>query len=163
MRTRFTSVLTMVAALALVTAGVALAATLKVSSASNPTLGKIVVSSGGLTLYHNTKETNGKIACNGACLATWPPLLVTKTEVLRAGPGINASKLGRIKRPDGHFQATYYGQPLYRFSGDSVRGDVNGEGLGGIWFVLKTNGALAKPSSPSTTTTGTTTTTPYGY
>jgi len=153
----------MVAALALVTAGVALAATLKVSSASNPTLGKIVVSSGGLTLYHNTKETNGKIACNGACLATWPPLLVTKTEVLRAGPGINASKLGRIKRPDGHFQATYYGQPLYRFSGDSVRGDVNGEGLGGIWFVLKTNGALAKPSSPSTTTTGTTTTTPYGY
>lgn len=163
MRTRFTSVLTMVAALALVTAGVALAATLKVSSASNPTLGKIVVSSGGLTLYHNTKETNGKIACNGACLATWPPLLVTKTEVLKAGPGINASKLGRIKRPDGHFQATYYGQPLYRFSGDSVRGDVNGEGLGGIWFVLKTNGALAKPSSPSTTTTGTTTTTPYGY
>lgn len=163
MRTRFTSVVTMVAALALVTAGVALAATLKVSSASNPTLGKIVVSSGGLTLYHNTKETNGKIACNGACLATWPPLLVTKTEVLRAGPGINASKLGRIKRPDGHFQATYYGQPLYRFSGDSVRGDVNGEGLGGIWFVLKTNGALAKPSSPSTTTTGTTTTTPYGY
>ncbi len=161
MRTRFARFVTVFAALALVTAGVALAATLKVNSASNPTLGKIVVSSGGLTLYHNTKETNGKIVCKGACLATWPPLLVTKTEALKAGPGINAAKLGRIKRPDGHFQVTYYGEPLYRFSGDSVRGNVNGEGIGGIWFALKTNGALAKPASPGTTTTGTTTTTHY--
>ena len=163
MRTQFVRVLTLFAALALVTAGVALAASFTVKSANNATLGKVVVNAKGLTLYHNTQE-HGKIVCTGACATTWPPLLTTKTAKLKAGPGVNASKLGRIKRPDGHYQVTYFGKPLYRYFGDSVRGDVNGEGLGGIWFALKTNGALAKPSSPGMTTSpGTTSTTPPGY
>ena len=157
MTTRLARVLALVVAVALVGAGVALAAAVTVKSTNNSTYGKLVVNSSGLTLYHNTKE-KGSIKCTGACATTWPPLLVGKTAKVKAGPGINLAKLGKIKRPDGRYQATYFGKPLYRYAGDSAGGTVNGEGLGGIWFAIKTGGGLAKtPSS------GTTTTSPSGY
>jgi predicted lipoprotein with Yx(FWY)xxD motif len=105
-------ILTLAVALALVGAGAALAATV-VKSAKNPAFGKIVVNSSGLTLYHNTKE-KGSIVCTGSCAKTWPPLLVGKTAKLKVGPGVKVAHVGKIKRPDGHFQATYYGKPLYR-------------------------------------------------
>ena len=109
--------------------------------------------------------------CTGSCASVWPPLLTTKKAKLKAGPAIRAAKLGRIKRPDGRYQVTYFGFPLYRYAGDSKAGETKGEGLGGIWFAVKTNGKLAKPASPGSTTTGTTgatttgttTTNPYGY
>jgi predicted lipoprotein with Yx(FWY)xxD motif len=163
MSTKFTPIVALFAALALVTAGVALAAAVTVKSKNNATLGKVVVNSSGKTLYRNTKEKKGLIKCTGSCAVTWPPLLVGKNAKLKAGLGIKAAKLGKIKRPNGRFQVTYYGHPLYRYAGDSSPGNVNGEGLGGIWFALKTNGALAKTTSTSTATTTTTTTSTTGY
>jgi predicted lipoprotein with Yx(FWY)xxD motif len=160
MSTRFARVVAVFAALALVGAGVAVAAAVTVNSAKNPTLGKIVVNSRGFTLYHNTKE-KGSIKCTGSCTAIWPPLIVGKSATVKAGPGINAAKLGKIKRPDGRFQVTYFGKPLYRYAPDSKPGNTNGEGIGGIWFALKTSGGLAKTTSG--TTTNTTTSTIPGY
>ena len=163
MSTKLARSVALAAALALIVAGAAFAAAITVKSTTNATLGAIVINAGGKTLYHNTKEKNGSIKCTGYCLKVWPPLLVGKAAKLKAGAGITASKLGRVKRPDGRFQVTYYGKPLYRYYGDNAPGDVNGEGIGGIWFAIATNGTLAKPSSTSTTTsTGTTTTNPYG-
>lgn len=162
MSTKLARSVALVAALALIVAGAAFAAAITVKSTNNATLGTIVVSAGGRTLYHNTKEKKGSIKCTGYCLKVWPPLLVSKTAKLKAGAGIKASKLGKVKRPDGHYQVTYYGEPLYRYSGDSTPGTVNGEGIGGIWFAIKTNGALAK-STTTTTTNTTTTTTSTGY
>ena len=158
MSIRLARIVALFAAFALVGAGVALAAAVTVNSAKNPTLGKIVVSSSWFTIYHNTKE-KGSIKCTGACAKIWPPLLVGKSEKVKAGPGINLAKLGKIKRPNGRFHVTYYGKPLYRYAPDTKPGSINGEGIGGIWFALKTNGALAKAAS--TTTTNTTTTTGY--
>jgi predicted lipoprotein with Yx(FWY)xxD motif len=164
MKTRFVRVLTVISALALMTARAALAAAVTVRTGNDATLGTVVVNSGGLTVYHNTKETHGKIVCTGSCATTWPPLLVGQKAMLKAGHGIKAADLGRIKRPDGRFQVTYFGMPLYRYAGDAKAGQANGESLGGIWFAIRPNGKLAKPSSSgtSTTTTTTTTTTP-GY
>jgi len=34
--------------------------------------------------------------------------------------------------------------PLYRFAGDAAPGDTNGQGSGGSWFVIGTNGKLIK-------------------
>jgi predicted lipoprotein with Yx(FWY)xxD motif len=156
MSTRFARVVALFAALALVGAGVALAAAVTVKSTKNPTFGRIVVSSRRFTLYHNTKE-KGSIKCTGACAKIWPPLLVGKTQGVKAGPGINPAKLGRIKRPNGLLQVTYYGKPLYRYAPDTQPGTVKGEGIGGIWFAVKANGALAKTASGMTTSTNTTT------
>ncbi len=162
MSTRLARVVAVFAALALVGAGVALAATLTVKSAKNPTFGRIVVNSSGFTLYHNTKE-KGSIKCTGSCAKVWPPLVVAKKAKLKAGPGIRVAKLGRIKRPDGRFQVTYFGKPLYRYAPDKKRGDVKGEGIGGIWFALKTTGGLTKKPTSTGTTPTTTSTNPYGY
>jgi len=161
MSIRLARIVALFAAFALVGAGVALAAAVTVNSAKNPKLGKIVVSSSGFTLYHNTKE-KGSIKCTGACAKIWPPLLVGQSEKVKAGPGINLAKLGKIKRPNGRFQVTYYGKPLYRYAPDTKSGTVKGEGIGGIWFAIKTNGAVVKAPISGGTTPTTTSTIP-GY
>jgi predicted lipoprotein with Yx(FWY)xxD motif len=42
-----------------------------------------------------------------------------------------------IKRDDGTQQWTYKNKPLYTWSGDIEQGDMNGDGLGGVWHVAK--------------------------
>ena len=109
---------------------------------SNSALGKILVDAQGRTLYHNTKESASVIVCTGSCASTWPPLVAPGA--LAAGvPGA----LGTVSRPDGTTGVTYGGEPLYRFSGDSAPGDTNGQGVGGVWFVV----TAAAASSPATT------------
>ncbi len=96
--------------------------------------GGVLTRTDGRTLYANTVDTAAKITCVGACAATWPPILGPA----KAGAGIDASKLGTAKRPDGTKQATYNGHPLYVFSQDAATGDQNGEGIAdgaGAWHV----------------------------
>jgi predicted lipoprotein with Yx(FWY)xxD motif len=128
-----------------------------VKTASVGTLGKVVVSSTGRTLYHYTDEQKGKIDCAGGCSKLWPPLLVKAGAKPVAGPGVTASKLGVLKRPDGTYQVTYGGLGLYRYSGDKKVGDSNGEGLEQAWFavspaakIVKDTGAASTASSGST-------------
>lgn len=120
-------------ALALVAAPAG-AATLRVGTARNATLGeRILVTGSGLSLYTLSAETRGRFVCTDAsCLGTWPPLL------LRGGATpTGVRSLGAIRRPDGRRQVTYRGRPLYRFAGDARRGDVEGEGFRdvGTWHV----------------------------
>lgn len=50
--------------------------------------------------------------------------------------------IGIISATDGSPQATYDGRPLYYFAGDQVAGDVNGQNVGGVWFVATTDGQI---------------------
>ncbi|HVB11319.1 MAG TPA: stalk domain-containing protein [Bacillota bacterium] len=111
-------------------------------------LGQIVVDGSGITLYHLTRDTATTSACYAECAATWPPLLTTGTPV--AGPGLVGS-LGTLTRTDGTMQVTYNGMPLYRYAGDSHIGDANGQGVGGIWFVVAPAAAGAAPNGGGTT------------
>ncbi len=102
--------------------------------ATAPSLHKTVLTNTkGLTLYTLSGETNGKFICTGSCLKTWPPLLVA-AGTKPTGP----VKLGTIKRPEGKTQVTYKGMPVYTFSGDSRKGEANGEGLRdvGVWHAV---------------------------
>lgn len=154
------------ALLAIVGAGVlAIAATgaatkATVSAVSNGTLGKIIVDSSGLTLYHYTDDHGNVVKCVGSCAAQWPPVLIAKNAKPVAGSGIKASKLGTVKRPDGTMQVTYGGYALYRFAGDTKKGQVNGQGVEKEWYAVAPSGALVKAvpaaasagtSSPSST------------
>ena len=56
------------------------------------------------------------------------------------GDGVDASLLGTVAHPGAGTQVTYNGWPLYLFSGDSDPGDTNGQGQGGVWFVLDPTG-----------------------
>jgi predicted lipoprotein with Yx(FWY)xxD motif len=103
---------------------------------ANTSLGTILVDGQGRTLYHRTDETATHIVCTGVCATTWPPLFAEGT----VGVG-SVGQLSTVKRPDGQGQAAASGQPLYTYSGDSKAGDTNGQGVGGIWFVIKAQGA----------------------
>jgi predicted lipoprotein with Yx(FWY)xxD motif len=93
----------------------------------------VLTNTRGLTLYTLSGETGGKFICTGACLKSWPPLLVTAGTKPK-GP----VKLGTIKRPEGKTQVTFKGMPVYTFSGDSKKGEANGEGLKdvGVWHAV---------------------------
>jgi predicted lipoprotein with Yx(FWY)xxD motif len=104
------------------------------AEATAPSLHKTVLTNTkGLTLYTLSGEKNGKFICTGACLKAWPPLLVAAGTTPK-GP----VALGTVKRPEGKTQVTYKGAPVYTFSGDSKKGEANGEGLKdvGVWHAV---------------------------
>ena len=145
-------ILFILAAAALAAASLAGGAVLPtVKTASVGTLGKVVVSASGRTLYHYTDETKGKVDCTGACAKLWPPLLVKAGAKPVAGSGIAAAKLGVVKRPDGTFQVTYGGLGLYRYSGDTKAGDAKGEDLENSWYAVSPLAKIvkAKPAAGS--------------
>jgi predicted lipoprotein with Yx(FWY)xxD motif len=113
--------------------------------ASNSGLGKILVSSKGLTLYLFKKDAGTKSTCTGTCAIDWPPLRASGKPL--AGTGLSTSKVGTTARSDGKPQVTYNGHPLYRFAGDSAPGQTNGEGIsafGAAWFAVSPGGNQIK-------------------
>lgn len=113
-------------------------------------LGKILVTAQGQSLYLFAPDTRGKSTCYGSCATYWPPLLSSGKPT--AGAGVKGSLLGVTVRKDGKRQVTYNGHPLYTYIGDSAAGKTSGEGLnlsGGLWWVLSPAGKAVKntPSS----------------
>jgi predicted lipoprotein with Yx(FWY)xxD motif len=111
--------------------------TLKLADTS---LGSVLVDGKGMTLYLFTKDSPNTSACSGQCLVAWPPLVGKPT----AGSGVDDSKLGSFVRTDGSTQATYNGWPLYYWKGDTKAGDVSGQNVSGVWFVLNHDGEPVK-------------------
>jgi predicted lipoprotein with Yx(FWY)xxD motif len=145
----------------LIAALVALAAGLGAAAATTaPTvrmrstaLGDVLVSASGRTLYGSSTGMKGVESCTGSCLTTWPPLLIAARAKPVAGVGVSSSLLGTLERPGGKLQITYRGRALYRFSGDTKAGELNGQGLDGIWHAVAPSGApvtkSVKTSSPA--------------
>jgi predicted lipoprotein with Yx(FWY)xxD motif len=123
----------------------------KVATASSP-LGKILVDGRGRTLYLFAKDRNGKSTCSGSCAVYWPPLIASGKP--KAGAGARQSLLGTTRRADGRLQVTYRHHPLYRYAGDSAKGQTNGQGLnasGGLWWVLSPAGnKISSRAAPAT-------------
>ncbi len=106
-------------------------------------LGPILTDGSGMSLYMFTPDRRNVSNCEGACLAAWPPVM------LKAGEGLDdvavegnlrRSLLGVAMRFDGSRQVTYNGFPLYYWARDRAAGDVTGQWVGGIWFVLNADG-----------------------
>lgn len=117
------------------TAGAASAASLAVATTS---LGDIVVDSEGYTLYLYEPDPTGSSTCINACASSWPPALVTGTPT--AGPGVTG-ELTTTTRADGTTQLVFGGHPLYRYSLDKAPGEVKGQDVGEVWYVLSPSGA----------------------
>ena len=115
--------------------------------------GDLLVDAQGMTLYKNVKDKPGAFACTDACLTMWPPLLAPAGARPTTAAALPAA-LSTVGRPDGATQVTYNGAPLYLFANDHNPGDVNGQGVGGVWSVVS-----ATVASAATTTTGRTVTT----
>lgn len=115
------------------------AATLALKMADS-SLGSILVDGKGMTLYLFTKDSPNTSACTGQCLVNWPPLIGKPT----MGAGVDDSKLGSFTRADGSVQATYNGWPLYYWKNDTKAGDVTGQNVQTVWFVLDRDGNAVK-------------------
>jgi predicted lipoprotein with Yx(FWY)xxD motif len=153
------------ALIAVVATALAAGSSLTLGSNADSMLGKpVVVNPQGRTLYHLNPETSRHLLCKSKeCLTNWPPLTVKSAKTkLKAGSGVSG-KLGLLHRGNGTFQVTLNGLTLYRYAGDSAKGDVNGEGIesfGGTWHAVK---ASSSASTAPTTSTPTTSPEPYKY
>jgi predicted lipoprotein with Yx(FWY)xxD motif len=106
---------------------------------ASSSLGTIVVDGSGLTAYVFDKDTagSGTSACTGDCLITWPPVTTSSTTPTVTGV---TGKVGTITTSDGKNQVTLDGLPLYYFVNDTAAGDVKGQGVQGIWWVVAPDG-----------------------
>ncbi|HEY7076010.1 MAG TPA: hypothetical protein VH418_11595 [Solirubrobacteraceae bacterium] len=112
-------------------------------------LGKVLVDSRGRTLYLFMKDARRKSRCGAGCASAWPPLRTNARP--RAGAGVNARRLGSIRRGDGARQVTYFGHPLYRFIGDAGPGDTQGQNVrefGARWYAVKASGRHVPAGAP---------------
>lgn len=96
--------------------------------------GQILTDAQGRTLYMFDPDKQGASTCYEQCAASWPPLMVTGKPA--GGDGVDASLLGVTTRKDGTQQVTYNKWPLYYFAPDKQPGDINGQGVKDVWWVV---------------------------
>ena len=113
------------------------------ASVATTALGKIVVDGKGMTAYFFDKDqaNSGTSACAGPCVSIWPA--ITSTSNTPSVTGITGT-IGTITGLDGGKQLTINGRPIYTFAKDKARGDVNGQGINGLWYVISPSGEEIK-------------------
>jgi predicted lipoprotein with Yx(FWY)xxD motif len=114
-----------------------------VSVGTSTQLGQaIVTDERGFALYRLLADEGGASACYDWCARAWPPVLVDDLPAVD-DPRL-ASQLGTTVRRDGSLQLTFGGAPLYTYTGDRDPGDTNGQGAGGLWFVVDAPATIAE-------------------
>ncbi len=99
---------------------------------SDKAKGNFLTGPKGMTLYFFDKDTANVSNCYTDCATVWPAYLqeTAATSTLPAD-------FSTAKRTDGTTQYTYKGRPLYYYEKDSQPGDINGDGVGEIWHLVK--------------------------
>jgi predicted lipoprotein with Yx(FWY)xxD motif len=110
-------------------------------------LGKILTTASGFTLYEFTRDAKNKSSCAklSGCLESWPALQSATKPT--AGPGVKASLLSTISLRSGRKQVTYAGHPLYIYSGDSGPAETSYVGesaFGGRWYAVNSAASAVK-------------------
>jgi predicted lipoprotein with Yx(FWY)xxD motif len=96
-------------------------------------MGKYLTDTEGNTLYWFKKDSPGKSACAGACLEKWP---IYYREKVEAPKPLKAEDFATITREDGKKQTTFKGYPLYYWINDKQPGQMSGQGVNDVWFVI---------------------------
>jgi predicted lipoprotein with Yx(FWY)xxD motif len=105
-------------------------------------LGSILVTSSGSTLYEFTRDHGNKNSCAAisGCSAVWPSLKASGKPT--AGSGVKASLLSTTSGN----QLTYAGHPLYTYAPDRGPGTsyVGVSNFGGTWDAISASGSAIK-------------------
>src|ERR1041384_4217589 len=82
------------------------------------TIGRVLTTVAGVTLYTFDGDQNGESSCYDDCAKHWPPLIA-----------LSAAKahwrMSLTRRADSQQQWQYDGKPLYTYIGDTTPGDMN--------------------------------------
>lgn len=99
---------------------------------TDATKGKYLTDFQGMTLYIFDKDTPGMSNCYEQCAANWPVYTsgATAEKILPAN-------ISFVIRKDGTKQFAWKGMPLYYFAKDQKPGEVTGDGVGGVWHIVK--------------------------
>ncbi|SEK18114.1 Secreted repeat of unknown function [Carnobacterium iners] len=103
----------------------------------NGEVGEYLADADGMTLYYFKNDEPGKSNATGDVLENWPAFIAEDFEVPE---GFDENDFDTIKREDtGDMQVTYRDYPLYYFINDKAKGDVNGEGVNDVWYIINTD------------------------
>jgi predicted lipoprotein with Yx(FWY)xxD motif len=111
--------------------------------AYNSTVGNYLVTSQGYTLYNN-----GNSACTGGCASIWVPYY--NASAISVPQSLNSSEFGIINLTNGGKQFTYLGKALYTYYQDTAPGQMNGNGVFNIWYVVKVPNYTGTSTNAST-------------
>lgn len=98
-------------------------------SVQQSSLGPVLATAAGMSLYTFAKDAQNLSNCYGGCAQKWPPFLA------EAG-AVSAGPLTLLSRKDSTRQWAFKGMPLYLWVGDTKAGDVSGDGIKGAWSVV---------------------------
>jgi predicted lipoprotein with Yx(FWY)xxD motif len=119
----------------------------ELAEAQNSSLGTILTTSRGRTVYTFTQDTPNKSNCVGLCAKAWPPVVIARGEKIRPLKGVKG--IGTIRRGK-ELQLTFDKKPLYRFAGDTAAGMTTGQGVANTWFAVVVEAlAPAAPGAPA--------------
>ncbi len=102
-----------------------------VTTQTSSVKGPYVADSKGRTLYIYDKDQPNVSNCSGACASIWPPYTTP------SAPATLPAHVTTFTRTDGTIQFAYNSQPLYYYNLDKKIGDVNGDGVGKVWHLVK--------------------------
>ena len=104
---------------------------------------QILTDSKGRTLYVYGPDTKNQSNCTGDCASFWPPAELASGVTASASISGVTGTFATATRDDGSKQLTYDGAPLYRFIKDKNPGDMLGQGVAGIWWIVVVPGVRA--------------------
>ncbi|MBG1233156.1 COG4315 family predicted lipoprotein [Aestuariivirga litoralis] len=90
----------------------------------------MVTAKNGMTLYTFDKDMGTESACYDQCATFWPPYMAEASDKA-------SGEWTMSKRKDGAMQWVYDGHPVYFFKDDTAKGDMKGDGMKGVWHVVK--------------------------
>ncbi len=99
---------------------------------TDATKGKYMTDFQGMTLYTYDKDTAGVSNCYNGCAKAWPVYTSGATAEKMLPENITV-----ITRKDGTKQFAWKGMPLYYYVQDTKAGDITGDGVGGVWHIVK--------------------------
>ena len=105
--------------------------------AKDSAFGRVLFDANGQVVYVFENDRPKRSNCTSEdCVKAWPPVLTRERP--SAGAGVDARRLGTIRRDDGSRHVTYNGRPLYFYEHEAP-GEIkchNVELHGGLWWVV---------------------------
>lgn len=115
-----------------------------ITVANSADYGDYLTDAEGRSMYIFLNDTNGMSNCTDDCIANWPAVTVSEdTDLSSLSGDLDASLLSTYQRDDGTIQLVYNGWPLYYYVGDAAAGDVTGQGVGDVWYLVTPMGTGA--------------------
>lgn len=91
----------------------------------------------GVYTYDGDKVAN-ETTCFAQCRLLWPPVYADDEAMPKGSFTIF------VRKDDGKRQWAFKGKPLYRWVSDLKRGDAGGDGVAGVWRLVK---VYSKPAT----------------